>query len=191
MVEQWNFYAGHPFQPADSDVLTCYEKIGGYVPGDPSTDNGATMLDMLRYWRNTGLGGHKIVAYMALDITNVNQVKQAILYFGGVYLGLGLPLSAMDKDDWTVPNGGVYGPQGVPYGWGGHDVPVMAASPHTLTCVTWGKTLKMSWNFFWDYAGAAAGGEAYVILSHDWFSVGGLAPSGFNISQLQADLANL
>ncbi len=54
MIQQWNFYAGHPAKPTDQDVLSAYEAVGGYVPGDPNSDNGTDMLAFLNWWRQTG-----------------------------------------------------------------------------------------------------------------------------------------
>ncbi len=156
------------------------------MPGDSSTDNGVVMLDALNYWRKTGLGGHKIKAFMAVDWNNLTEVFQAIQLFGNVFLGVALPLSVQTADSWTVSDGGIYAPAGVVGGWGGHACPLMAASPQTMTCITWGERLKMSHNFLSDYAE-----ECWVCLSTDWFSAAGNAPSQLNLAQLEADLALL
>src|ERR1700690_2258620 len=34
MIQQWNFYAGHPAQPSDADILAAYCAVGGYSPGN-------------------------------------------------------------------------------------------------------------------------------------------------------------
>ena len=39
----------------------------GFRPGDPSTDRGAYALDVLNYWRQSGIAGHRIAAYAAVD----------------------------------------------------------------------------------------------------------------------------
>lgn len=188
VAQQETFYAGSVFMPLDIDVEVAYEKIGGYVPGDPSTDNGCDMLTALNYWRNSGIGGHRIAAFMALDPKNLNQVRQAIQLFGSVFAGVGLPVSAQNQNAWTVADGGLQ--SGVannqPYSWGGHCVPIFAQSPQSLTCVTWGETLKISHNFFVDYFD-----EAWVVLSLDWIDKNGLSPSAFDYAQLKADLSQL
>lgn len=183
MEQQWNFYAGHPAQPTDAQVLAAYEAVGGYCPGNPSTDNGANMLAFLKYWRKTGLAGDKIAAFVAVDFTKLDEIRQAIQLFGNVYLGVQLPMSAQGEDAWTVPDGGIYRSNGQPGGWGGHCVPLVASSPETHTCITWGTTLKMSHNFLLDYAD-----EAWAVLSQDWINSTGLSPDGFDFDQLQADL---
>lgn len=182
-IEQWSLYAGAPFLPTEASILSAYEAVGGYVPGDPTTDNGCVILDVLNYWRKTGIAGHKILAYVKLDTTNLDAIREAIYLFGNVYMGVQLPLSAQGAGDWTVPPGGDETNFGTPGSWGGHAIPIVAMSPETLTVVTWGMTLKMSHNFFRDYCD-----EAYAVLSQDWIDARGLAPSQFDLAQLQADL---
>lgn len=188
MIEQWSLYAsGTEAKITDTQVLSAYEILGGYTPGDPSTDNGVDMLTALQWWKSTGFAGHKILAYMSVDWANLTEVFQAIQLFGNLFLGVALPVSAQGEDAWTVASGGpANNAAASPGSWGGHCIPVCAASPETLTVVTWGARLKMSHNFFADYTE-----EAYVVLSPDWFSQLGNAPSGFDLNQLVADLAAL
>jgi hypothetical protein len=182
-IEQWNFYSGKSFLPSDADVLKAYEDVGGYVPGNPSTDNGAVILDMLNYWRQTGVGGHKIFAFASVNWNNQDEVRAAIQIFGNLYIGIQLPISAQGQNDWTVPDGGIYSSAGQPGSWGGHAIPCMAASPETVTVITWGMRLKMSWNFFHDYVD-----EAYVCISTDWIEQNGVTPGMLNLLQLEQDL---
>lgn len=187
-VEQWSHYANPPgYVPTDADALKTYEVVGGYVPGNPATDNGCVILDMLNYWRQTGIGSHKISGYVSVDLKNQDEIKAAIWLFGNLFLGIQLPVTAQSQQDaWTVADGGVYTDAGAPGSWGGHCVPVMAASPMSLTCITWGQRMKMSWNFLSDYAD-----EAYAILSPDWIGKGNVSPGNVDLETLQADLAAL
>jgi hypothetical protein len=189
MVEQWTTYAGLPVIPTDADILKVYEDIGGYVPDDPSnpqtnaSDNGATMLDMLNYWRKTGVAGHKILAYVQVNPKNADEVRTAIYLFGNLFTGIQLPTSVQGFERWIVPDGGMASPVGVPGSWGGHCIPIVADSPRSRTCVTWGGLLKMSPNFMLDYVD-----EAFAVLSLQWIEKNGLSPSHFNLAQLEADL---
>ena len=73
-----------------------------------------------------------------------------------------------------------------PGSWGGHCVFVPAYEPTQFKCITWGKNMNIT-NGFWNkYVD-----EAYAILSPEWISVNGDAPSGFDLAALQADLALL
>lgn len=189
MVQQWNFYAGRPtVKLSDSDILKGYEAVGGYDPtqtqpdGSNPTDNGCNMIDALNYWRKTGFGGHKILAYVSIDPTKPQELFEAILLFGNAYLGLGLPISAQNETAWTVPNGGATG-NGSPGSWGGHCVPAMAASQKSRTVISWGGKYKMSPNFDFDYCD-----ESYALLSSEWLETTGRSPSGFDIAALMVDL---
>src|SRR5580704_11127167 len=51
---------------SDAQVLAGYEAVGGYVPGDPSTDQGCNMLTNAQYFQSTGFAGHRISAFATL-----------------------------------------------------------------------------------------------------------------------------
>jgi hypothetical protein len=193
IVQQWTYFAsgGSAMQTmTDAEALAAYEAIGGYNPDDPNSDQGCDMLTALNYWRNQGIevagALHKIGGYVAVDPSNLDEVRQAIYLFGNLFTGVALPVGVQGADDWTVPVDGIYGAAGAPGSWGGHCIPNMAESPETLTCITWGERLKMSHNFFGDYCD-----EAYAVLSSDWIESSGAAASGFDLAQLKEDLAAL
>lgn len=104
MIECWTANAGDAFTPTSAQIIAAYSAAGGYVAGNPSTDNGAVELDVLNYWRQQGIAGHKIHAYAAFDPRNAECARQAIALFGGAYIGLALPLSAQNQDVWDVPS---------------------------------------------------------------------------------------
>jgi hypothetical protein len=187
MEQQWNFYAGHPWIPWLADVIAAYQAIGGYVPGDSNTDNGCDMSTALKYWRKTGFAGHKILAYMVVDSTDLDEVQSCIEIFGNMFTGIALPVSVQGAYDWTVPEGGIYSDNGQPGSWGGHCIPIVAGSPITKTCETWGVgKFKMSNNFERDYVD-----EAYAVLSPDWLEAGKISPSLLDLEQLESDLKAL
>lgn len=168
---------------ADQDVLTMYEKVSGYNPADPSTDQGAVIQDVLAYWQKTGMAGHRIVAYAAVDVSNVSEIKAAIDLFGAVDIGINFPSSAMDQfnagQEWDVVKGSQIE--------GGHCVPVGAyGSDGSLTCVTWGRTQKMTAAFWQKYVD-----EAWVVITDDWLNSKGTDPQGLNLYQLGQDYAAL
>ena len=190
MVELWEKYTNsNKPQPTNTDVLKAYEGAAGYIPGDPSTDNGTDMLTFLKYWRNTGIGGHKILAFVSLKRGDLTELQQAIWLFGSAFIGVQLPVSVQSRNEWTVPNGltGDYAPGS----WGGHCIPVGAYSDLVPArtrnrVVTWGEVVTMS-----DYFYQIMSDEAYAVLSQDWIDTNGLAPSHFDLAALQADLAAL
>ena len=169
---------------SDAAVLTMYEAVSGYRPGHPDTDNGAVELDVLKYWRKTGIGGHRIGAFMAVSPQSTMLVKDGVYLFGSIYTGIELPITAQRQKVWDVPPGGAVG-NGYPGSWGGHAVPVLDYGMRGLTCVTWGALQQMTWAFVQTYMS-----EAYAILSQDFLNAG-KAPNGFDLAQLQADLSAL
>lgn len=186
MIEQWTTYAGKTTTPSDTAVIAAYSAVSGYNPRTGTNDNGAVEIDVLNYWRHTGIAKHKIMAYVALEPKNHTQVMDAVLLFGNCYIGLALPQTAQTQAVWTVPPGGPSG-AGAPGSWGGHAVPIVAYDERGLTCVTWGMLKRMTWTF-WD----AYCDEAYAVLSKDWISgETRRAPNNFDLAALQKDLGEL
>lgn len=197
MITQWTTYAGAPYFPTDAQVLDAYEAVSGYNPNNPNSDNGAVMLDVLNYWRTKGIAGHKIAAFVAVDQTNHEEVKQAIQLFGNVYIGIGLPvwvqspLDGLNGDPvWSTAPTGTFG-DGAVGSWGGHCVPIVgygadSAGNTGTEVITWGQIYDMTWGFIDAYCD-----EMYAVLSQDWFDAAGESASGFDKAQLQADLAAL
>jgi len=59
--------------PTDKQIVAAYSAITGYNPTTGANDNGAQEIDVLNYWRQQGIGGHKIQAYIALEPSNHTQ----------------------------------------------------------------------------------------------------------------------
>jgi len=187
----WRANAGAAISvPTDDEVIAAYSAIGGYVPGDPSTDQGCNMLDALKYWRNAGIavGGEasRIAAFAEVNLADDAEVKAALWLFGGLFTGFSMPASAENADSWVVPACGLHG-QGKPGSWGGHCAPLAAEDASGVyRALTWGEWMPASHDFVADYCE-----EAYVVLSPAWLEQNGKAPSGFDLAALQADLAAL
>lgn len=189
-IDAWNSFSniGRPLI-TEAQTIAAYSTAAGYVTGNPDTDNGTDMLTFLKDWRNQGLYGEKIVAFVQLKPGNLDELRQAVYLFGVAFIGLALPITAQSQAAWTVP-GNLEG-DAVPGSWGGHCVPVGAYSTEILprqrnTVITWGQKLQMSDYFYQCYCD-----EAYAVLSVDWLNQSGLDPTGFNLAQLQADLSQL
>lgn len=182
MIECWSSNVGQTVVVPQSAVIAAYSAVSGYDPVTGANDNGATCLDVLNYWRHTGIDAHKIMAYAGLRPGHQFHVEAACYIFGGCYLGIAMPISAQSQSVWDVPSLGLQG-DGEPGSWGGHAVPVVAYDAQTLTVVTWGALQQMTWAFLKSYCD-----EAYAVLSADFLNASRVAASGFNLSQLQADL---
>jgi hypothetical protein len=190
LIMEWTANAkGKMVTPTDKQIVAAYSAITGYNPTTGANDNGANETDVLNYWRQTGIASHKIGAYMSLEPSNHTHIMDSVYLFGGCYIGVQLPISAQaqtqNHQPWSVPPGGTTG-DGKPGSWGGHAIPVMAYDARGVTVVTWGALQIMTWSFWEAYCD-----EAYAILSTDYLSGKKTTPQGFNLTQLQADLADL
>ena len=184
LVQTWTSITGAEVTISDDDIVAAYSAITGYTPDDPSTDQGAVLLDVLNYWRNTGIGGHKIGAYALVDHTNVVEVQTAMFLFGGLYTGAQLPMSAQSSIGtlWSEVAAG-----GTDRGsWGGHCLAAVAYNPYGITYLTWGARQLATWA--WENAYAD---EMYAIVSKDWVDGTKPAPSGFDLPKLQEYLGAL
>ncbi len=187
----WAANNGSAWRPNDRQILEAYMGSSGYDPdvGD-STDNGDTMLSALNHWRKFGVGGHKIDAFVALDIHSRDHFKAAINLFGGVYLGVSLPESARNQATWKVSLAGTEA-SAERGSWGGHAVAALdydddgQDNDDGLWIVTWGGMQKITWRWMEAYVD-----EAYCVLSPDWADADG-APSGFDYDGLKADLSRV
>lgn len=147
------------------ETLAFYSAITGYDPaqtdpetGENPTDTGALCQDVLNYWRKNGFKGEKIVAFAKVDISDLEQVKQAIHEFGQIYIGLDVTDAAMrqtnEGETWDVVRGA--------RDLGGHCVTGGAYDEEGMTVVTWGQLQKMTWAFF-----RRQGREAWVAFGPD------------------------
>lgn len=177
MTEAWTANAGHEKLPTEQAVEGLYWATG-------SEDTGRYCLDVLNYWQSTGFAnGDKLTAFAQVDENNQAHVEFTCWAFGGVYIGVQLPKSAQtQKEKWTVTSG----PDAKPGSWGGHCVNLVDYTSDGPTCVTWGRTMPMTWEFFDKYCD-----EAYAAISPDFLGDGARTPSGFDLGQLQSDLAQI
>lgn len=188
-IEAWTTYAAQqPVVLPDSEIVKAYSAVGGYDPGTGANDNGCVMLDVLNFWRRTGIGGRDIYGYAAIDPKDHELVKFSLWAFGGLYLGVNLPLRASDQlqasQPWLAPVGGLYD-RDVPGSWGGHAIYLARYDATGLACVTWGAAQPLSWHWLDTYAA-----ELYAVLSPDWLTKTG-APCGLDWAQLRTDLQAL
>lgn len=156
----------------DNDVLTAYKSVGGYRPGHPETDQGAVLQDVYSYWRKTGVGGHKILAFAQVDVTDVNEVKTAINTFGAA--GLGITVTQQMMDDFNAGKG-----------WsrasgedlGGHAIPAVGYDAEGLWVVTWAQVIKMTWAVFGKVCE-----EGWVAVLPEWINdTSGKDPLGVDL----------
>ncbi len=184
----------------NKEIIGLYSAIGGYVPGEPSTDQGCDEQTALNYWENNGAmppgsasktGAHKIAGWMTVDSTNVEECRTALWLFENLYFGLELP------DAWISPNppsasGFTWDVAGAPDPNNGHCVVGVGYTAAGITIDTWGMTGLMTNAAVAKYPNQAAGGELYTVVSMDAIGKASeKAPSGFDWSQLIADFDSM
>ena len=185
-IEVWSAnVVGFPIQSLKEEtVLATYEAVSGYNPSLPDTDLGAVEIDVLNYWRKHPQETHRLLAYCDPDPGNREHIKTSVALFGGVYIGLNLPITAQNEvgSMWTVCGDPEKNFVSMPGSWGGHAVYVCAYTPDYLTCITWGKLQKMTWGFWEQYCD-----EAHTLLG-GWWITHKYTPSGFTHQELKQDL---
>ncbi|MGA2634103.1 MAG: hypothetical protein ABSF16_07710 [Terracidiphilus sp.] len=179
-VQVWTANTGSMVTVPDATVESYYEQWAGYVAGNPQTDTGGVQLDVLTDWRKQGFVGNALKAFADPKFASLEEIRHSIALFGGVYIGLALPMTAQTQDVWDVVATG--GANANPNSWGGHCVFVPKYDEKGFTCITWGQLKTMTLAFWKKYCD-----EAHTLLGHDWLSAKG-APNGFDRAQLEADL---
>src|SRR5438552_14821435 len=101
MIQCCTANVGNVIVPSDASIIAAYAAITGYNPTTGANDNGAVEIDVLNYWRKTGIDGRQIAAYVALEPHNHDQVRESVYLFGGCYIGLSLPVSAQHQKVWS------------------------------------------------------------------------------------------
>ena len=183
-IQIWTLNLGKIVSAPDAAITRYYSKWDGYDPKQPkTTDEGGIELDVLNCWRKEKFAGHGLYAFADPRANNLKEIRQSIALFGGVYIGLNMPLTARKQEVWDVdPKGG---DEAKPKSWGGHCVFVPKYDEKSFTCITWGKLKTITVDFWKKYCC-----EAHTLLGEDWLR-SKLAPSGFDKEQLEADLKAL
>lgn len=168
----------------DDDIIQMYSAISGYVPGDPSTDRGAQMIDALTYLKNVGLAGYKIGAFVRVDSKNATELRAAVNLFGGVYVGAEMPNRVTTQVVWDLPPVEERDARDAPGSMGGHAFTFLKYDRLHLGLATWAATYAATNSWADMYVD-----EAWAIISPSWVTGEDPAPNGFNVDQLQRDLA--
>ena len=182
----WNADAGRVVQFTDAGVLADYAAVTGFNPADPSTDQGTDMAVAAAYRKATGVldasgARHKVGAYLAIPAGALDEMLTAAYVFGTLGLGITFPDSAMAQfnagQPWTVVPGSTVE--------GGHYVPYLARRGAMSVVATWAKEQYVD-----DHFTVTNNDENVVYLSAE-FLAGGKSLEGFDLDQLNADLATL
>jgi hypothetical protein len=162
--------------------------LTGFRKDDPDSDQGTVLLDLLKYWKSTGIpmtdknGNeviHKIRGWASLDLSSVAQMRYANFLFGGTYLGISCPQSAEeDTSNW------VYVPKSPTVG--GHCIMGAGQGSAGGHIGSWGLWIPHTWEFMLHQLE-----EGYVVVTDHWLNRQGVSPSGLNLDGLLAAMAKL
>lgn len=189
MYGAWTAYAaGTEALFADAEVLSTYSRVGGYVPGDPVTDNGCVMQDVLADQKATGMADqagrvHRIAGFAAFgNPADEDLLAQVLDVFGTVYVGINVQ-QQMETE---------FG-EGQPWTWdasaqviGGHAICLqrrLGSGSAPYEYVTWGALQAATLGFQ-----ANAAEEAWAVVTHDWLRANGTTVEGMDLQQLLADM---
>jgi hypothetical protein len=179
LIQSWNAQVDVTMPvPTPTQVVAEYLKLSG------GADTGLVESQVLKTWMSSGLWTNKIAGYAAVNVHSLDSLKQAIAYFGGVYVGIQVPTNAMNQfqagQPWTLVTD--WQNQGIE---GGHAIPILGYDDQWMYCITWGSVQPMAWDWW-----SAYGDEAWVVLSEEYENAGHPV-DGIDLAALQADLANI
>jgi hypothetical protein len=178
--------AGDLFVYSPAQILADYGAIGGYVPGDPSTDNGCDEVTALNYWQTNGFAdGTKLAGYLHLNAANEVEVMQALYLFENVLFGVELP------DAWINPfpsASGFVWDVGTPNPDNGHAFMGTGYNQTGVQIDTWGFIGTITWPAVSALCSTNDGGQLYVVMTPDQLEKGQTkAPNGLEWVALQSD----
>jgi hypothetical protein len=180
----------NPLYGTLDQTIAMYSAVTGYDPKAPqdaagnNPTDGGTVLQQLLDWvmangapmtdKNGKEVRFEILAYASLDITSLAQMKYAAFTFGGNYLGINLPLSAMlDTSNWKWdPKSSVIG---------GHAINQEAEGNAGGHVQSWGRNIPFTTEFMLNSLE-----EGWIIVSKAWVTKTGKSPSGLDLDGLLA-----
>jgi hypothetical protein len=178
-----NSRAGGMVKLNDSDALTKYEAWDGYVPGNPYTDQGGMLQNVMQQWRKQSFPGcfcldafasiHEVQSSDSV-LTNPVEFKTAVWLLGGANVGVDLPLAWQGSEVWDI--GDLSKTEWQPASWGPHCIWCVGYDKDGAFFISWGEIYHMTWPAFMIYVE-----ETWAPVSADWIKTTGIAPSGFDL----------
>ena len=179
--------AGNPVVMTAEQTVGFYSASTGYVLGNESTDRGGDEVTVLTTWRDQGatIDGHSIVAYMTVDGSKAQFVKDVLYTFENLYYGMEL------ADPWLdISGSGFTWDVGTPPNpSNGHAVPALGADSHGTKVNTWGRLGTLTWAANAEYTDPSNGGNLFVVLTPEIINrASQKAPNGIDWDSLLADI---
>ncbi len=166
--------AGDAKRLTDAEIVDFYASVSGYTPGNPDSDQGAMIEDVLSAWHERGIAMDRLDGYASIEPSDHARTKQAIALLGPVDIGINLPNGWMQAQTWDVATAGA----GIA---GGHCVTAVGYDEAGLQVVSWGQVFTMSW----------AGWDGFVDEAHALLSRDALTKAGRDVGGIDwADLEN-
>jgi hypothetical protein len=172
----------------DATVQQLYSDNAGYVPGDPSTDNGTDLQSLLTFLTNTGAlmpdgTREKIIGFVEVDPQNANDLNLVTAECGLIYLGFNVPqyLEQLEAPGsvWDVQPGGNNTIVG------GHCViSGQYAATGNRGITSWGSPGYCMTPAFW----SANVDECYGIITQRWVEATGKTPWGVPLADWEAQM---
>jgi hypothetical protein len=153
----------------DEQIKDDYFKVTG------GPDVGAELIDVLKYWRTSGIAGNEIAAYAKADHTSKSEVQASIWTFGPLFAGVGLPKPWAEAEVWDVDPVGSLTGDWEPGSWGLHCVDLVDYDADGLWVSTWGELVRLTWPAFFAYFF-----EAWAAIDNLWTPSGEPAPNGYD-----------
>lgn len=132
----------------DADTSATYL---GLTPGHK--DTGLLLPQVLKPWHLKGLFGQEPNGgYASVHPGDTNTVKQSVWIFGNGYVAVNLP--AIAQQQFKANGSGVWELTHTAADYdieGGHCIVAVAYGPEGVTCVTWGGTVLVTWEWWLNY----------------------------------------
>ena len=174
-VAVWNHEVNENLHvPDQQEVVDTYFTLSGGI------DSGLSESIVLTTWSKNELMGHTIAAFAPIPTTSIEEIHQAIAFYGAAMFGIQCPNSAQQHfanyQPWTVVPGAQVE--------GGHCIVAVGYDQQYVYCATWGGIAPVSWPFLNKYLD-----EAYAVIP-DAFVKAGKGPM-LDLETLKADIARL
>jgi len=181
---------GKEVTDADSWVLADYEAFCGYKDGDPSTDCGGVLQDVLtdavRTGWSTAAGRDKLAGFYEVDPRSLHDVALAIQECGFAYIGINIPeawAQAQAGETWDDTDSPVDG---------GHCVILVGftldaqGNVVSFDVISWGMRFTMTAAGFQRFCD-----EAYALVDRHWVEATGKTPGSLTLDQVEHDMQAL
>ena len=169
--------AGNLFIPSYDQIIKDYSAIGGYVPGDTTTDQGCDEVTALNYWCDHGFAnGTKGLGWLEVDPSNKEEIHAAQYLFENLFIAIELPW------EWIEPfprPGFKWDAVGPAIPGNGHAIMGLGYNPAGVIVNSWGMMGTLTWAAIKKYCSARNGGSLYTMVTPDQLTKGATkAPNG-------------